>query len=128
MIVPRGTNLKGIGVLKNFEASTAKAGKSVSILGWLNNSGQVHLDEISAEISIKDFLGDPVTKKKVSVGKKILLPAEKTRLHSDFSLDDLKDDTYEAIFTVKSKNAKPIKSGFKFKVDRNAKQIVTLVK
>jgi P pilus assembly chaperone PapD len=129
MIVPQETNLKGMGVLKDFEASTtARAGKFVSIMGWLNNSGHVHLDEISAEISIKDFLGDAVTKKKASVGKKILLPAEKTRLYSDFSLDDLKDDTYEAVFTVKSKNIKPIKKGFKFKLDRNAKQIVTLVK
>ncbi len=88
----------------------------------------MHLDEISAEISIKDFLGDAVTKKRASVGKKILLPAEKTRLYNDFSLDDLKDDTYEAVFTVKSKNVKPIKKGFKFKLDRNAKQIITLVK
>ena len=128
MIVPQGTNLKGMGVLKDFEPSTTRAGKSVRILGWLNNSGQVHLDEISAEISIKDFLGDAVTKKRASVGKKILLPAEKTRLYNDFSLDDLKDDTYEAVFTVKSKNVKPIKKGFKFKLDRNAKQIITLVK
>ena len=111
-----------------FEAYTEKDGDSVKILGWLHNSGSAHLEEISAEISLKDFLGKPVKKAGASVGKTLLLPAEKTRLYIEFPLADLKDDTYEAILTVISRGAKLVSNSFKFKVDHNDRQIITLVK
>ena len=127
MILPKGVKLNPSGSIANFEALLVKSGKSVKISGKLKNTGNAHLDDISAEIFIKDFLDNPVKKNRASVSRKILFPAEKTRLFSDFALTDLKDDIYKAVFVVKSKGAKTISNSFRFKVDSESDEVVRLV-
>jgi len=127
MIVPKGVKLNPLGSIANLEVLSVKDGKSVRISGKLKNTGNAHLDDISAEILIKDFLDNPVKKNRASVSRKILFPAEKTRLFSDFSLSDLKDDIYKAVFVVKSKGAKTISESFRFKVDSESDEVVRLV-
>lgn len=127
MILPKGVKLNPSGSIADFEVLSVKDGKSVRISGKLKNTGNAHLNDISAEISIRDFLDNPVKKHRASVNRKILFPAEKTRLSSDFSLSDLKDDTYKAVFIVKSKGAKTISESFRFKVDSKSDEVVTLV-
>jgi len=127
IILPKGVKLKPSGSIADFEALSVKDGKSVKISGKLKNTGNAHLDDISAEILIKDFLDNPVKKNRASVSRRILFPAEKTRLFSDFSLSDLKDDIYKAVFVVKSKGAKTISNSFRFKVDSESDEVVRLV-
>lgn len=127
MIVPKGIKLNPSGSIADLEVFSTKDGKSVRISGKLKNTGNAHFDDISAEISIKDFLDNPVKKNRASVSRRVLFPAEKTRLFSDFSLSDLKDDIYKAVFVVKSKGAKTISNSFRFKVDSESDKVVRLV-
>jgi len=127
IILPKGVKLKPSGSIADFEALSVKDGKSVKISGKLKNTGNAHLDDISAEISIKDFLDNPVKKNRASVSRRVLFPAEKTRLFSEFPIADLKDDIYKAVFSVKSKGAKTISESFRFKVDSKSDKVVRLV-
>jgi len=77
MILPKGVKLNPLGSIADLEVLSVKDGKSVRISGKLKNTGNAHLDDISAEISIKDFLDNPVKKHRASVSRKILFPAEK---------------------------------------------------
>ena len=127
MILPKGVKLNPSGMMANFEVLPVKDGKSVRISGKLKNTGNAHLDDISAEIFIKDFLDNPVKKNRASVSRRVLFPAEKTRLFSDFPIADLKDDIYKAVFVVKSKGVKTISESFRFKVDSESDEVVRLV-
>ena len=127
MIVPQGLKLKRIATISELEATTINDDKSVRILGLLKNTGDVHLGTISVEISIRDFLDNPVKEIRGSVGRKTLLPAEKTRVYGNLLLADLKDNTYKATFSVKSNGVKVISNSFRFKVDSESDEVVRMV-
>lgn len=128
MLLPEGTKNRVRGVLAGFKPVLLKGNKELRTMATLSNTGPGHLDGISISVKLKDFLGNPVKESGAKNAKGLLLPGEKTSFYTSFQFADLKDDIYQAEISVRSGNAKELKSTFKFKIDRTTDQIVTAVK